>query len=227
MRTVFSQQLDTLTSGTAQLCGLAGQAMHFATEALLQADLVLAERAHADYARLAALATELDEAAFSLLALPSLVVDDLRCVVAVAENLADVERMGALALHVARTARSRHPAYALPPDVHGYFGEMGRLAVQIGENTKSVVLTGDPHWSARLGEEDDSLDDLQRRLMRMLMKPEWHHGVVAAVDVALLGRYYERFADQAVQVARRVIDQATDPVDSTDFVDRHACGAMR
>lgn len=227
MRMTFSQQLDALTAGTASLCGLANRAMHGATQALLQADLEQAEQVHADYGKLAALTTELDKAAFGLLALQSLVTHDLRRVVAVIQNLADIERMGALALDVASTARLRHPAHALPVDVYSYFGEMGRLAVQIGESTRSVVLDGDPYGAAQLGEEDDSIDELQRRLLQKLMEPEWHYGVVAAADVALLGCYYERFADHAVRVAHRVLYQVGGATDSTDFDGRHACGAMR
>ena len=35
--------------------------------------------------------------------------------------------------------------------------------------------------------------------------PEWPHGVETAVDITLLGRFYERFADHAVNAGRRVV----------------------
>ena len=53
------------------------------------------------------------------------------------------------------------------------------------------------------------MDDLHRHLFAMLMDQDWKHSVAAAVDVTLLGRYYERFADHAVEIARRVIFRAT------------------
>jgi phosphate transport system protein len=53
------------------------------------------------------------------------------------------------------------------------------------------------------------MDDLHRHLFTVLMDREWKHGVTAAVDVTLLSRFYERFADHAVEIARRVIFQAT------------------
>ena len=53
------------------------------------------------------------------------------------------------------------------------------------------------------------MDDLHRHLFTMLMDREWKHGIATAVDVTLLGRYYERFADHAVQLAHRVIFQTT------------------
>jgi phosphate transport system protein len=71
------------------------------------------------------------------------------------------------------------------------------------------VLSRDPEKAARIREEDDAMDDLHRHLFSVLMDREWKHGVAAAVDVTLLGRFYERFADHAVEVARRVIFQAT------------------
>ena len=117
--------------------------------------------------------------------------------------------MGALALHVAKIARRRHPQHALPEEVNGYFAEMGRVAVELGNSAQEVLLTHDPEKAARISEEDDAMDDLHRHLFTVLMDKEWKHGVTAAVDVTLLSRFYERFADHAVEVARRVIFQAT------------------
>lgn len=97
----------------------------------------------------------------------------------------------------------------LPEEVNGYFAEMGRVAVELGNNAQEVVLSRDPEKAARIREEDDAMDDLHRHLFSVLMDREWRHGVAAAVDVTLLGRFYERFADHAVEVARRVIFQAT------------------
>ena len=134
---------------------------------------------------------------------------DLRAVVASLKNIADAERMGALALHVAEIVRRRHPAHALPEEVTGYFAEMGRIAVDLGNNAKAVVRSGDPRKAAQLRHDDDAMDDLHRQLFTLLMDREWKHGIAAAVDVTLLGRYYERFADHAVEIGRRVIFQAT------------------
>ena len=100
--------------------------------------------------------------------------------------------------------------------MHGYFAEMGRIAVEIGDTTKSVVLEGDPYKAAQLRHDDDAMDELHRHLFTVLMDREWTHGVATAVDVTLLGRYYERFADHAVEIARRVIFQATGATDIPD-----------
>ena len=86
---------------------------------------------------------------------------------------------------------------------------MGRIAVQLGASAREVLETRDPERAAKLREEDEAMDDLHRHLFTVLMDREWKHGVAAAVDVTLLGRFYERFADHAVEVGRRVIFLAT------------------
>ncbi len=110
---------------------------------------------------------------------------------------------------MAKIARRRHPQHALPEEVNGYFAEMGRIAVQVADSAHDVLLSHDPEKARRIREEDDAMDDLHRHLFSVMMDREWKHGVAAAVDVTLLGRFYERFADHAVEIARRVIFQVT------------------
>ena len=183
--------------------------MERATQALLQADLVLAEQVITDHDQITAMSARAEEAAFVLLALQAPVAGDLRAIVSSIQIVADIDRMGALALHVAKIARRRHPQHALPEEVNGYFAEMGRVAVEFGNSAQEVVLSRDPEKAAR--------HPRRRRCDGRPASPpvqradgrDWKHGVAAAVDVTLLGRFYERFADHAVEIARRVIFQAT------------------
>ena len=209
MRTAYHEQLESLTTQLGDMCGLAGTAMERATQALLQADLALAEQVITDHEQISAMSIRAEETAFVLLALQAPVAGDLRAIVSSIQIVADVDRMGALALHVAKIARRRHPQHALPEEVNGYFAEMGRVAVELGQSAREVLLTRDPEKAARIRDEDDAMDDLHRHLFSVLMDREWRHGVAAAVDVTLLGRFYERFADHAVEIARRVIFQVT------------------
>jgi phosphate transport system protein len=157
-----------------------------------------------------------EENALLLLALQAPVAGDLRAIVSSLQNVADAERMGALALHVAKIARRRHPAHTLPEEVTGYFAEMGRVAVELGNSAQEVVLSGDPRRAAEIDDEDDAMDELHGHLFIVLMDREWKHTVAAAVDVTLLGRFYERFADHAVEIGRRVIFQATGRTSGVD-----------
>jgi phosphate transport system protein len=209
VRAAFHAQLDALTELLSGMCGLAGLAMDRATQALLQADLAEAEQVFTDHDQLAHMQTSAEEAAFTLLALQAPVAGDLRLVVGSLQNVANAERMGGLALHVAKIARRRHPDHALPDAVNGYFAAMGRIAVDLGNSAKDVVLSRDPKQAAEIGREDDAMNRLHQQLFSVLMDKEWKHGVMAAVDVTLLGRFYERFADHTVEIGRRVVFEAT------------------
>jgi phosphate transport system protein len=209
MRKTYHEQLSALTFDIANMCGLASEAMEHATTALLQADLTLAEQVITDHEQIAAMSAYAQEAAFMLLALQAPVAGELRAVVTSIQNTADVDRMGALALHVAMITRRRHPAHALPEVVRDYFAEMGREAVALGTAAQEALLSRDADKAAHLQEEDDAMDALHRHLFTVLMDPGWEHGVTAAVDITLLSRFYERFADHAVEVGRRVVFQAT------------------
>jgi phosphate transport system protein len=79
----------------------------------------------------------------------------------------------------------------------------------LGNSAKDAVLTGDPYQAAQIRHQDDAMDELHRHLFTVLTDHEWKHGVAAAIDITLLGRFYERFADHAVEVGRRVVFQVT------------------
>lgn len=209
MRTVYHDQLSELNATLGEMCELSGTTMEHATQALLQADLDVAERLIEDRERMSELTSEAEAKAFKLLALQAPVAGELREVVSGFQIAADIDRMYELALHVAKLARMRHPEPALPEEVRGYFAEMGRLAVRLANGAHEVLGSLDPQAALALGAEDEAMDDLHRHLFSVLMDRDWPHGVAAAVDVTLLGRYYERFADHAVAVGRRVVFQAT------------------
>lgn len=209
MRTAYGAELAALTDQLAEMCRFAGVAMERATGALLHADLEAAEQVIGDQETILEASAKAEEAGLVLLARQSPMAGDLRTIVGSVQIVADIERMGALALHIAKIARRRHPQHALPEDINGYFAEMGRIAVDLGDSARQVIISNDPGQARRIREDDDAMDDLHRHLFSVLLDREWKHGIAAVVDVTLLGRYYERFADHAVAIARRIIFQAT------------------
>ncbi len=209
MRTAFHEQLDKLSAQLADMCGLAATAMEDATVALLHAELSVAEHVIADQENIVAMSRQVEEAALRLLALQQPVARDLRTVVGAIHVAADIERMGALAAHVAGISRLRHPDCALPGDVRDRFTEMGEKAVRLARIAQEVLLSRDPEQAALLRDKDDAIDTEHRRLFTLLIDQQWQSSVCSAVDVALLGRYYERFADHAVEIGRRVVFEAT------------------
>lgn len=205
MRVIYNEQMAELADLLGGMAGLAGSAMERATQSLLTADLELAEQVISEYDRIAEMITLAEEKAFALLALQAPVAGDLRQVVSAIQIVSDVNRMGVLALHVAKMTRRRFPAHAVPEAVNSYFAEMGRVAVKMGATAKEVLETRDPERAAKLTDDDEAMDDLRKHLFTLIMDRDWQAGVAAAVDVALLGRYYERFADHAVEIGRRVV----------------------
>jgi phosphate transport system protein len=209
MRAAFHEELSALSSELSDMCGSAADAMEHATTALLDVDLSLAEQVIADHEYIADKWRGVEEAAVKLLALQQPVAGDLRKVVTALHIGADIERMGALAVHVANISRRRHPDRAVPDDVVDSFTEMASVAVQLARTAQEVVISSDIEKAAQLREEDDAVDTQHRHLFTVLIDRKWQHSVCAAVDVALLGRFYERFADHAVEIGRRLVFEAT------------------
>ncbi|MDX1886406.1 phosphate signaling complex protein PhoU [Mycolicibacterium sp. 120270] len=209
MRTAYREQLAALCDQLAEMCGMAADAMLHASNALLLADLELAEQVISDHDRISDKWRRAEESAVRLLALQQPVAGDLRKVVGSLHVGADIERMGALAVHVANIARRRHPHHAVPDEVRGLFTEMADVAVQLARTAQEVLRSPDPKKAAQLRDKDDVVDTRHRHLFTVLMDREWQSGVCSAVDVALLGRFYERFADHAVEIGRRVVFEAT------------------
>jgi len=209
MRTTYYEELTALSARVGDMCGLAADAMERATQALLGSDLSVAEQVIADQEHIVALSKRTEASALKLLATQQPVAGDLRSILAAIHVGADIERMGALAVHVARISRLRHPDCALPDDVRASFAQMGSRAVKLARIAQEVLESRDPAKAACLRDEDDAVDAEHRHLFTLLIDHKWQDGVCSAVDVALLGRFYERFADHAVEIGRRVIFEAT------------------
>ena len=205
MRDLYQEQLDDLADGLACMCEEVATAMEKATRSLLVCDLQLAEEVISEDIRVDDLRAAAEEKAFALLALQAPVATDLRIVVSAIHGAGDIERMGDLALHVAQAARRRHPQPVLPDEVAPYFAEMGRVGVALAKKAGQVIRTRDLAQAAELESDDDAMDDLHRHMFTVLMNRNWSHGVGPAVDITLLARFYERYADHAVAVARRIV----------------------
>ncbi|MDN5858557.1 MAG: phosphate signaling complex protein PhoU [Pseudonocardia sp.] len=205
MRDVYQEQLEGLAEILSMMCGQVAEALEKATTALLTADLQLAEEVIAGDTLVDESRSAAEKRAFALLALQAPVATDLRIVVSAIKGSGDIERMGDLALHVAQAARRRHPQPVLPSEVAPYFAEMGRIGVELARKAGDMIRTRDLAQATAMETDDDAMDDLHRHLFTVLMDRRWPHGVGPAVDITLLGRFYERYADHAVAVARRIV----------------------
>lgn len=205
MRDAYHEDLEGITASLVDLANLVGSAMGRATTALLDADLQLAESVIAGDSVIDERYHEIEQRAFDLFARQQPVATDLRILVTSLRMVADIERAGDLALHVAKVARRRYPISAIPPELRSTILEMGQVAERIMAKAADVVAQRDVDVAYELEQDDDQMDDLHRKLFGVILGDTWIGGIESAIDVTLIGRYYERFADHAVSVARRVV----------------------
>jgi phosphate transport system protein len=205
MRDIYHEDLEALSDSLIEMTRLVGGAMGRATQALIDADVQLADSVIASDDVVDALRADIEARAFDILARQQPVASDLRTLIATLRMVTDLERSGDLAEHIAEMARRRYPASAVPASVRAVVLEMGQVAQRIIAKAGSVVVTRDLVSAREIERDDDVMDDLHRKMLRTILGGGWEEGVECAVDVALIGRYYERFADHAVSVARSVI----------------------
>ncbi|GAB4012582.1 phosphate signaling complex protein PhoU [Nocardioides ultimimeridianus] len=205
MREAFVDELDATFTDLAAMCRRVESAVRDATAALTTGDSAIAERVISGDAEIDAMRERIEEESFELLSLQAPVAGDLRLVVAALRMVSELERMGDLSVHVAKIARLRVPDLAVPADVRPTMDRMAEVAEDMVRRVGDIIATRDVEAAIALGRDDEEMDQLRRRSFTEMLGDDWAHGVEAAVDLALLGRYYERIADHAVSIANRVV----------------------
>jgi phosphate transport system protein len=205
MRTAYFDQLDMIVEELVSMTDKVQQSVVRATHALLTADTHIAEQVVAGDQEIDEARERIEDQVFELMALQQPVAGDLRMLMAAVRMVGDLERMGDLSVHVAKVARLRAPAVAVPDELRPTVERMAQVAVQMVGAASRVIAERDVEAAHQLERDDEEMDELRRRSFRVMLGAEWTHGVEPAIDVALLGRYYERIADHAVSLARRVV----------------------
>ena len=212
MRDLYYEQLDAIVDDMVTLTGSVRRAVAAATAALLNADAPLAEQVIDGDKVIDETIEGIEERALLLLATQQPVATDLRQLVATLRMLTDLERMGDLSVHVAKVARLRMPEVAVPTNLQPTIMAMASVADQMIHAASRIVANRDLVAAEKLEDTDDEMDKLRKELFRVLLGDSWDHGVEPAIDLALLGRYYERIGDHAVSMARRVVYLVTGEV---------------
>jgi phosphate transport system protein len=200
-----SNQLMRVNSNLVEMSELVGNAIASATTALLNDDLTLAEQVITGDQKINQLNSEVEELCFRIAALEAPMATDLRMVMGGVRMATSLERMGDLAVHIAKQVRLRYPNHSIPVELQATFSEMGVAASKIVAEAGRVIESRDTSLADKMNKYDDTLDRLHRDLFTVVLADSWAHGVEGAIDVTLLSRFYERFGDHAVSLARRVI----------------------
>jgi phosphate transport system protein len=192
-----------------EVAKLVGAAMNLATSALLNADLTIAQQVIQNDDEIDVRTSAVEELCMEIIANDAPTGRDLRIAIGALRIAASLERMGDLARHVAKQARLRYPNTAVPEDLAPTFAHMGRLAEGIINKTAAVITSQDVTLATDIAEDDSEMDRVHRELFTIVLSADWKHGVEGAIDVTLLSRYYERYADHAVSVTKRVVNVVT------------------
>jgi phosphate transport system protein len=204
IRSAYQDELDGVSQSLVDLTNMVTASMVKASKAVQSADLTLAEEVIASDIKIDDFQHELDARIIDIIARQQPVATDLRALVTAMRMSADLERMGDLAHHIAKVARLRHPDRAIPESLILPFTEMGHVAEKLSIMVAAVITTRDTEMALQVERDDDEMDDLHKKVIATIIKDETGLSIESAIDLTLLGRYYERYADHAVSVARRV-----------------------
>lgn len=204
MREVFQQELHEVQERLVEIADGVVTIIENATQAFTKTDVALADQAIASADAIENKALALDELVIRILARQSPVARDLRILVSALRISASLERMGALAGHIAAIARYRFPGSAVPEALHATFVEMGSLDVELAKKVALLLRNTDVDLARKIQAEDERVDELHRHVFDTVLGDSWKENAMFTVDVTLASRYHERFADHVVDISSKV-----------------------
>ena len=205
LRTVYREHLEAFNQDVLEMCDTVCEIMNHATAALLEQSLEDAEAALTEADSLKEITQRCEDRSMRLLALQNPVASDLRQVVSAIYIVESFERMGSLARNIALLARQRHPSPVYPQALHGYVEELARLVHEMGASTRKLLVEPDADAAVELHTIDEGVDDMKFFLCSLVSDRQWEYTTREAVDLSMLARYYERYADRCVSVASRMV----------------------
>ena len=205
VRRTFHQELDQIKADIVRLAAMVTECIPRGTDVLLANDLQGAQRLIEDDDEVDALALEIEERCYQVLALQQPVAIDLRSLVTAIRLTSEIERSGDLMVNVAKGAR-RIYGVQFDPRLRGLIERMSEEATRLFRLCIDAYVEGNASLAAALDDMDDGLDLLHKDYIQAIFESH-HAGIIdlqAAVQLALIGRYYERIGDHAVNIGARV-----------------------
>lgn len=216
MREVFQTQLQEVQVRLVEMAEDTVKIIEKATKAFTESNVGMADEAIAIADQTGNKALALDELVIRILAKQSPVARDLRILVSALRISASLERMGALAGHIAAIARYRFPGSAVPAPLLATFKEMGELDVKLAKKCVKLLQNTDVDFAREIQAEDARVDELHRHIFDVVLADDWHENAMFTVDVTLASRYHERFADHVVDISAKVSYLTTGEWNETD-----------
>lgn len=203
-RSTFHQQLDEVHQDLIRAAGRVTELIGRGTEALLDMDVDAVQGILDADDEIDALTLDIEERCFLILARQQPMASDMRALVTAIRLTSEIERSGDLVVNISKAVRRLHPA-PVPASLRGLVQRMSDEAVQLFREAMDAYAEGDERLAASLDDLDDRLDQVHKDFIRALLEDGQDHGEVQqAVQLALVGRYYERIGDHAVNIGERV-----------------------
>ncbi|GAA4660596.1 phosphate signaling complex protein PhoU [Arthrobacter cryoconiti] len=218
MRKVFQAELHQIGEGLVEISALVGVAIEKSTAAFASVDLQGAEEVIAADARIDFLQNDLDERAIDVLALQGPVASDLRMIVGALRMSASLERMGDLARHISQLTRLRFPNPVVPQSLTDTFAELARLDILIAAKVAELLDSRDLELVTDILAAKGAINKIHKTVFSAMAAPDWAETAATTVDVTLASRYFERFGDHGVSVARKVSYLVTGEWQPEDFL---------
>ena len=204
-RTTFTGQLDAIRGGVVEMATMVIDRVGEVTVALLDGDLAAAKRIIDADDELDLLSIEHEDLCHEALLLQQPVASDLRIVVGALKMNADAERSGDLATNIAK-AIARLQGADLNHQIRSAIEAMGEQCVLLFGHTVDALVQGDAQLATSIADLDDTLDELHERYIEMVMSSVARGELVPqqGLQLAVLGRFYERIGDHAVNMGERI-----------------------
>jgi phosphate transport system protein len=201
----FHEQLDAIETMLVRMAAMVIEGIQRVTEAVLSGDVEAAQAIIDADDDLDLLSIDVEEAIYRSMALQQPVASDLRLLVSAIKLNAELERSGDLVTNIAKGSL-RLLGAALDPQVRGLLDRMREQAALLFEKASASYVERDGATASALHGLDDQLDELHRDFIEAVF---WSHStgridIQQSVQLCLLGRFYERLGDHAVNCGERI-----------------------
>ncbi|MEI2640456.1 MAG: phosphate signaling complex protein PhoU [Microthrixaceae bacterium] len=204
-RVEYHSELEELRTDLITLGALVAETIGRGTAALLDRDLHAAQVIIDGDDVIDDFSLALEERCYIIMALQSPIASDLRFVLTTVRLIGELERSADLVVNICKASR-RVFDIEFDPEIRGIIEQMGVEATVLTRKAIDAYVDSNVSLATALDDIDDRLDDLQVGYMQAILRShsEGHLNLQGAVQLAMIGRYYERIGDHAVNIGERV-----------------------
>jgi phosphate transport system protein len=205
IRKNFHHELDGIRDDVVRLAGLVTEGLARGTPAFLDGDLVAADEIIQNDDVIDAMTIDIEERSFQLLALQQPMASDLRAIVTAIRIAPELERTHDLVTNIMKATRRTYGT-PLSPKIRGLVEQLGTQVHRLYRLAIDAYIDRNTALADALDDMDDEIDDLHRQYIAAIFEIREGREIdlAIAVQLALVGRFYERMGDHAVNIGERV-----------------------